>query len=307
MPHALAALAAFRGIKRRLELRGTVNGVTVYDDFAHHPTAIATTLDGLRRAAGAARIFAVLEPRSNTMKLGTMKAQLPASLAAADRVFCYAANLGWDVAWCARPAGGSRGSSHRPCRADRGHRARSAGRRSDCGDEQWRLRRHSRQAAGAPCTQALTRASDHRVSAWPQQRAGVREGARAGRGDRSVAGRDAPRIRRAAIASPACGCDASVSRRGSTARRPASLAFVGSSLGGFYATWLAERYDAKAVMINPSVRPFTDLERYLGPQRNLYTGEEYELTRDHFAELAALRIARITRPGTLFSADPDRR
>jgi UDP-N-acetylmuramate: L-alanyl-gamma-D-glutamyl-meso-diaminopimelate ligase len=98
VPHSLAALAAFRGIKRRLELLGTVSGVTVYDDFAHHPSAIATTLDGLRRVVGAARIFAVLEPRSNTMKLGTMKAQLPASLAAADRFFCYAANVGWDVA-----------------------------------------------------------------------------------------------------------------------------------------------------------------------------------------------------------------
>jgi UDP-N-acetylmuramate: L-alanyl-gamma-D-glutamyl-meso-diaminopimelate ligase len=103
--HSLAALAEFRGIRRRLELRGTVNGVAVYDDFAHHPTAIATTLDGLRRAVGVARIFAVLEPRSNTMKLGTMKAQLPASLAAADRVFCYTANLGWDVAGALAPLG----------------------------------------------------------------------------------------------------------------------------------------------------------------------------------------------------------
>jgi UDP-N-acetylmuramate: L-alanyl-gamma-D-glutamyl-meso-diaminopimelate ligase len=105
VPHSLAALAAFRGIKRRLELLGTVNGVTVHDDFAHHPTAIATTLDGLRRAVGTARIFAVLEPRSNTMKLGTMKAQLPASLAAADRVFCYTANLGWDAAGALAPLG----------------------------------------------------------------------------------------------------------------------------------------------------------------------------------------------------------
>ncbi|MEO8738989.1 MAG: UDP-N-acetylmuramate:L-alanyl-gamma-D-glutamyl-meso-diaminopimelate ligase [Casimicrobiaceae bacterium] len=95
---SLAALAVFRGIKRRLEVRGTANGVTVYDDFAHHPTAIAATLDSVRRAVGSARIFAVLEPRSNTMKLGTMKAQLPASVAAADHVYCYAANLGWDVA-----------------------------------------------------------------------------------------------------------------------------------------------------------------------------------------------------------------
>ncbi len=83
-------------------------------------------------------------------------------------------------------------------------------------------------------------------------------------------------------------------------RKPASLTLVGSSLGGFYATWLAERQGANAVMINPSVRPFTDLERYLGPQRNLYTGEEYELTREHFAELATLRIERITRPERYF-------
>jgi len=74
----------------------------VYDDFAHHPTAITTTLDGLRRRIGNARILAVLEPRSNTMKLGVMKAQLPASLQAADKAFAYGANggkesLGWDL------------------------------------------------------------------------------------------------------------------------------------------------------------------------------------------------------------------
>jgi uncharacterized protein len=80
-------------------------------------------------------------------------------------------------------------------------------------------------------------------------------------------------------------------------RNPAPLTLIGSSLGGFYATWLAERYRAKAVLINPSVRPYADLGRYLGAQRNLYTGEEYELTREHFAELAALRVERITDPG----------
>ncbi|MFO1413579.1 MAG: Mur ligase domain-containing protein [Burkholderiales bacterium] len=104
--HGLAALAKFQGVKRRLEVRGTVRGITVYDDFAHHPTAIATTLDGLRRNVGGARILAVLEPRSNTMKLGAMKDALPGSLAAADRVFCYAANLGWDVAAALAPLGG---------------------------------------------------------------------------------------------------------------------------------------------------------------------------------------------------------
>ncbi|HEX8012490.1 MAG TPA: UDP-N-acetylmuramate:L-alanyl-gamma-D-glutamyl-meso-diaminopimelate ligase [Casimicrobiaceae bacterium] len=102
---SLAALAAFRGVKRRLELRGTVAGVTVYDDFAHHPTAIAVTLEGLRRRVGDKRILAVLEPRSNTMKRGTMKAALPASLAEADLVFCYAGNLAWDPAVALKPLG----------------------------------------------------------------------------------------------------------------------------------------------------------------------------------------------------------
>jgi UDP-N-acetylmuramate: L-alanyl-gamma-D-glutamyl-meso-diaminopimelate ligase len=102
---SLGALAAFRGIKRRLELRGTVDGVAVYDDFAHHPTAIAATIDGLRRIMGTGRILAVLEARSNTMKLGTMRSMLPTSLAAADRVFCYTANLGWNAAEALAPLG----------------------------------------------------------------------------------------------------------------------------------------------------------------------------------------------------------
>lgn len=95
---SIAALAEFRNVKRRMETRGTVNAITVYDDFAHHPTAIRTTLAGLRGKVGRARILAVLEPRSNTMKLGVMKDALPGSLADADLVFCYAANLGWDPA-----------------------------------------------------------------------------------------------------------------------------------------------------------------------------------------------------------------
>jgi UDP-N-acetylmuramate: L-alanyl-gamma-D-glutamyl-meso-diaminopimelate ligase len=102
---SLAALPDFHGIKRRLERRGTVRGVTVYDDFAHHPTAIATTVAGLRRVVGLARILAVVEPRSNTMKLGTMKEALPGSLHEADRTFCYSANLGWDAAAALKPLG----------------------------------------------------------------------------------------------------------------------------------------------------------------------------------------------------------
>jgi UDP-N-acetylmuramate: L-alanyl-gamma-D-glutamyl-meso-diaminopimelate ligase len=95
--HGLKALSEFRNVKRRMEIRGIVNGVTVYDDFAHHPTAIATTVAGLRRKVGGARILAVLEPRSNTMKLGAMNAALPESLCDADAVFCYSAKLGWDA------------------------------------------------------------------------------------------------------------------------------------------------------------------------------------------------------------------
>ena len=102
----LRALASFRGVKRRMELRARINDIAVYDDFAHHPTAIATTRDGLRASARNGRILAVLEPRSNTMKLGTMKAALPGSLAQADQVFCYAANLGWDAAEALAPLGG---------------------------------------------------------------------------------------------------------------------------------------------------------------------------------------------------------
>ena len=97
------ALAEFKNVKRRLETIGIANEITVYDDFAHHPTAITTTVDGLRRRVGKNRILAVLEPRSNTMKLGVMKAQLPHSLAQADQVFAYGASagkdsLGWDLA-----------------------------------------------------------------------------------------------------------------------------------------------------------------------------------------------------------------
>ena len=101
----LRALASFKGVKRRMELRGRVGGIAVYDDFAHHPTAIATTLDGLRRSERSGRILAVLEPRSNTMKLGTMKAALPESLARADVVYCYAAHLGWDARAALAPLG----------------------------------------------------------------------------------------------------------------------------------------------------------------------------------------------------------
>ncbi|MDP3842403.1 MAG: UDP-N-acetylmuramate:L-alanyl-gamma-D-glutamyl-meso-diaminopimelate ligase [Oxalobacteraceae bacterium] len=105
---AIEALASFENVKRRMEVRGTAGGVTVIDDFAHHPTAIATTLAGLRKRVGTARILAVLEPRSNTMKLGRMKEALAASLAGADLVFGFGAQdvLGWDLAAALAPLGG---------------------------------------------------------------------------------------------------------------------------------------------------------------------------------------------------------
>jgi len=101
-----AALREFKNVRRRLELRGEVNGIKVYDDFAHHPTAIRTTINGLRRKiAPIERILAVFEPRSNTMKLGAMKAQLPWALEEADLAFCHSGNLGWDAVQALAPMG----------------------------------------------------------------------------------------------------------------------------------------------------------------------------------------------------------
>jgi len=103
---AAAALATFQGIKRRMEMIGRVRDVTVYDDFAHHPSAIATTIDGLRRRVGAARIVAVLEPRSNTMKMGVHRDTLAASLSGADLVWLYEPpGLGWTIADSTRSLG----------------------------------------------------------------------------------------------------------------------------------------------------------------------------------------------------------
>ncbi len=107
---AIASLAKFENVKRRMEVRGVVNNIRVYDDFAHHPTAIATTVAGLRKKVDGARILAVLEPRSNTMKLGAMKQALPGSLCDADVVFGFGATtgkdaLGWSLAEALAPLG----------------------------------------------------------------------------------------------------------------------------------------------------------------------------------------------------------
>jgi UDP-N-acetylmuramate: L-alanyl-gamma-D-glutamyl-meso-diaminopimelate ligase len=102
---AIAALARFGGVKRRLELRGAAAGVSVIDDFAHHPTAIRESIGALRERRPGHRIIAILEPRSNTMKQGATRALLPGSLAEADRVFCYAGGVSWDVAAAMVPLG----------------------------------------------------------------------------------------------------------------------------------------------------------------------------------------------------------
>src|SRR5580704_12285733 len=123
---ALAALEAFQGIARRMQLRGEVNGIRVYDDFAHHPTAIATTIDGLRRRAGAARIIAVLEPRSHTMRMGVHRHTLAGALAGADEVWLYTpADLGWDTREVLGALGG-RGHASADVEALAGELARTA-------------------------------------------------------------------------------------------------------------------------------------------------------------------------------------
>ena len=101
----IESLGRFEGVKRRMELRGVVADVHVYDDFAHHPTAFETTIDGLRQRVGKSRIVAVFEPRSNTMKQGTMQDRLARSLSGADLVYCYAGAIGWDPAHALAPLG----------------------------------------------------------------------------------------------------------------------------------------------------------------------------------------------------------
>jgi UDP-N-acetylmuramate: L-alanyl-gamma-D-glutamyl-meso-diaminopimelate ligase len=102
---AAAALSRFENAKRRMELVGEVGGINVYDDFAHHPSAIRATVGGLRQRVGLARVLAVFEPRSNTMKLGMMKAQLPWALEEADLSFCLQGNYGWEARDVLAPMG----------------------------------------------------------------------------------------------------------------------------------------------------------------------------------------------------------
>ena len=95
--NSIEALSQFKSVKKRMEKIHTINGIELFDDFAHHPSAIQTTLEGLKKKTASGRIIAVIEPRSNTMKLGAMKTSLLESLKIADAIFCYAHNLSWDA------------------------------------------------------------------------------------------------------------------------------------------------------------------------------------------------------------------
>ena len=146
---AAAALARFAGVKRRLELRGEAGGIRVYDDFAHHPTAVAITIDGVRRQAGGGRIVAVLEPRSNTMRLGVHREELAEALAGADGVWLYQpAGLDWNLDGVAAALGDEGARPRRGARARRGARGRPARGRPRARHEQWRIRRAARAPAG---------------------------------------------------------------------------------------------------------------------------------------------------------------
>lgn len=94
---ACKSLNSFKNVKKRMEIKGVVNGISIYDDFAHHPSEIKTTIDGLKNKEPKKRVFAVLEPRSNTMKTGSIKELLPNALSSADIIFCYNKNINWDI------------------------------------------------------------------------------------------------------------------------------------------------------------------------------------------------------------------
>ena len=313
---AIAALADFEGVRRRLETRGTAGGVTVLDDFAHHPTAIATTVAGLRERVGPrARILAVLEPRSNTMKLGTMSAQLPAALAGADLVYCHAAGLDWDVEGALAPLGprarverelpalveaivadarpgdyvlamsnGGFGGIHQRLldalaarEARPAHEARSTEARS--------TEARSSEAAAAPGDGRLVYLHGFRSS--PQSfkaRLLAERLAACGLGDRFVCPQLPP--------SPA---EAIALVEREIAPRPGDT-LVGSSLGGYYATWLAERSGARAVLLNPAIEPARDLAPYVGELRTYHDDRPFRFEARYLDELRALRAGALPDP-----------
>jgi UDP-N-acetylmuramate: L-alanyl-gamma-D-glutamyl-meso-diaminopimelate ligase len=289
-PEAIAALGRFGGVRRRLELRGERAGVRVYDDFAHHPTAIETTVAGLRaRIGNGERILAVLEPRSNTMKLGTMAARLPASLAQADLVFCQAAGLGWDAGKALAPLG-----------------------------DKARVLDDLDALVGAILAQA--RAGDHLLVMSNGSFGGIHERLLARLGERRCAGRliylhgfrSSPNSFKAKLLAarmaelgraadfvcpqlPPSPAEAIALVEREIAPQPGDT-LVGSSLGGYYATWLAERYGCRAVLLNPAVDPAEGLRAHVGPQTMYHSDDPFVFEARYLDELAALRAGPIGSP-----------
>ena len=266
-----------------------------------------------------------------------MKAALPGSLAGADRVHCYAANLGWDASAALAPLGAKADVHDRLDALVDAIAAEARAGDHVLGDEQRRLRRHPRQAA------AHGSAHVHERPGRPKARIAPPRGAAPPRGENSSVSRSVESSDpRSSI------CTASTRRRrprrgaSSRARQPGSRTRRSSICRAFptgrrwrsarsargSTPWrateatsrssaarsaaitrrgLPERYGARAVLINPAIRPYDDLRPYLGRQRNLHTGEEYDVTPEHFAELAALKVTRITRPQRLLPARAHRR
>ena len=316
---AAAALASFENVRRRLELVGEAGGVKVYDDFAHHPTAIRTTIDGLRRklegtrasaSAPRGRILALFEPRSNTMKLGAMKGAA-AVVARGGRPGVLPqrrARMGRGIR---TRADGLEGDGRRDDRRGRApHRLRCADRRPCAVHEQRQLRRHPRQAArcarrarAARSGAVLTLNSAVRLThllylhgfrSSPQSAKARITAAWVARHRADVVWR-CPQL-------PPSPREAMALVESIVAAWPANASgLVGSSLGGFYATAAAERHGLRAALLNPATDPARDLEKYIG-ETTAWHGEERFCFRPEFiGELRAIApAAGAHRPGALF-------
>ena len=249
------------------------------------------------------------------MKLGAMKALLADSLEGADLIFCHGGGLGWDAAQVLAPLGLRARTFDDIDSAGAGDRAGGARRRPGPGDEQRRLRRHPRQAAGGACRAACrdTRCLRHslrqrlRVAAeaarWPRRKAA--HGALMRliylHGFRSSSRSFKARLLQARLSAAGCGRALRRARPAGRSRTAPSRwcsetirpvpgdTLVGSSLGGCYATWLAEQAGCKAVLLNPAVHPARDLAGQVGPQTGYHDGQPFEFRRPTSTSCAATR------------------
>ena len=293
---AIAAIGRFSGVARRLELRGQVDGVSVIDDFAHHPSAIETTIAGLRaRLQSGERILAVLEPRSNTMKLGTMSARLPDSLAQADAVFCYSGGISWDIASALTPLQGKL-----VIEAQLPRLVQTIVEQARPGDQILVMSNGGfggihQLLLDALKMRATTRRGRliylHGFRSSPQSFK-----ARLLAERMQVMGRQGEFICPQLPPSPRAAMELVLGQIAPT--RQDTL--VGSSLGGLYATWLAERVGCRAVLLNPAVQPARDLKEYNGPRTMFHSDEPFEFRDEYLDEMRALQIERITGPERYF-------